>query len=678
MITAIEQHPNIVEHRAILNPAHIVIDTMDSLPEVITADQMKSLWHAIQEIIDNAGPGRFGSDNSSGYRKYSANIIALLVGSTVCLRSSEIISFRNILQIDKSELKIESSFWILDPDHKLSLDEKIERFILDSKSTKTASLISAKAENVLFPTSCFTYLSETITPEEFKHHCRILSSIVEQFEQFAVLQNRAKAVKSFYLKVAETTEIWSPLLVDLVLGNFSKTTAVVEEHLNLPEVKESVYTAQLVKQFMERTKTLQVIFPEMTNTTTFIFNLHRALGVNLPRAQLLSYEHKLYLNIIDLSVEFVEKPFNKQTFEAELLKNVANLIEMGHINSVKMWLATTIELTALLQKFVNEGRQPKDRTNYMLPLQSLLDLIENMLKPSLMASTETDEVRRNIDVIDLQTAHEQLEALVGLTEMKDKINEFISILKINKLRKEAGLKTANVNNHLVFAGNPGTAKTTVARLLSKICKDLDYLSVGHLVEVSRGDLVGQHIGATAPLTTKKFMQAMGGVLFIDEAYALNGGSSNDFGQEAISTLMKLMEDFRSDVIVIVAGYTKEMEKFLDSNPGFKSRFSKTLIFPEYSSDEMLLIFRKMVTENGYKMSSKVEEEFVKLIPTTRDKSFGNGRWVRSLFEGATINQAVRLDKMVNVPTVNQLKTITVEDLPEIEEIKNETSFIGFQ
>lgn len=264
---------------------------------------------------------------------------------------------------------------------------------------------------------------------------------------------------------------------------------------------------------------------------------------------------------------------------------------------------------------------------------------------------------------------EDLESLTGLTNIKADVKELISFVKTQKLRKEAGLKTVPVSLHLVFTGNPGTGKTTVARILARLYKQIGVLEQGQLVEVDRSQLVAGYVGQTAIQTQKKIQEAMGGVLFIDEAYTLSTGGQGDFGQEAIDTILKAMEDNRDNFIVIVAGYTDRMESFINSNPGLKSRFNKYFQFPDYTADELMVIFKNNCKKYEYTLSEDVEEKIkahIADMEAAKDENFANAREVRNYFEAIITNQAQRVSG-IEVPDREALTLITSEDLPEAQE-----------
>lgn len=266
---------------------------------------------------------------------------------------------------------------------------------------------------------------------------------------------------------------------------------------------------------------------------------------------------------------------------------------------------------------------------------------------------------------------EDLNELIGLTGIKHDVRELYDFTKIQKLRKDAGMKTVPVSMHLVFTGNPGTGKTTVARILARLYKQIGVLSTGQLVECDRSGLVAGYVGQTAVKTQKKIEEAMGGVLFIDEAYSLarSADQGTDFGQEAIDTILKAMEDHRDEFVVIVAGYTKPMETFIHSNPGLQSRFNKFIEFPDYTVDELLAIFDLNCRKYEYVPDPEAREQVKTLLMLRKaqmPENFANAREVRNLFESIITNQARRI-AVLEHPTKEEMQRITLEDLRDEED-----------
>lgn len=263
----------------------------------------------------------------------------------------------------------------------------------------------------------------------------------------------------------------------------------------------------------------------------------------------------------------------------------------------------------------------------------------------------------------------ELESMIGLHPVKHQIRHLANLAKVQKLRVKAGLPVPEMSNHLVFVGNPGTGKTTVARLLGQIFKDIGILQKGHLIETNRGGMVAGYIGHTAPKVMKLVDEAMDGVLFIDEAYTLTMKESpRDLGPEAIATLITVMEDHRDRLIVIAAGYPDEMNRFIDANPGLKSRFKNFIHFPDYNPDELFEIFLKICDDGKYSLTPEAEKKLVlkiEQISAERGKGFGNARAIRNLFEQCLTRQAKRI-LALGTQAREDLEILDSEDIPEIQ------------
>ena len=275
---------------------------------------------------------------------------------------------------------------------------------------------------------------------------------------------------------------------------------------------------------------------------------------------------------------------------------------------------------------------------------------------------QPSEAPESLPKEDMKDLLAELDGYIGLQTVKEEVHNLINMASVYQLRRQHDLPTTDMSLHLVFTGNPGTGKTMMARMMARIYRSLDILSRGQLVEVDRSGLVAGYVGQTAIKTQKVIEKAMGGVLFIDEAYALNGRSENDFGQEAIDTILKAMEDPRDDLVVIVAGYTDLMDRFIHSNPGLESRFNRFLLFDDYTTDEMVEIFRMQCKKGCYQLTEEAQPLIRDYIAEeSADDSFGNARGVRNLFEHVLVAQNNRLAAMEKI-TREDLMTITADDV----------------
>jgi len=327
----------------------------------------------------------------------------------------------------------------------------------------------------------------------------------------------------------------------------------------------------------------------------------------------------------------------------------------------------TDKLTAICDTSgVKNSRPPLDPLDYVTSGEPSFIEKNPVQTSAATASKNADTEKQEAEKPSFEELMAQLDGLVGLEEVKKDVKSVVNLMKVRKLRQENDLPVPPMSLHMVFMGNPGTGKTTVARLVSGLYASIGVLSKGQLVEVDRSGLVAGFVGQTALKTQEAIKSAIGGVLFIDEAYSLSSGGENDFGREAIETILKAMEDHRDDLIVIVAGYDGPMRNFLNSNPGLESRFNKYFNFPDYNGEELMEIFRGQCRKNGYVLTEETEIKALARFSAmyeNRGDNFGNGRDVRNCFEDMIVRQSNRVAAM-EAPDKDDLMAVLPEDMED--------------
>ncbi|MBQ2584580.1 MAG: AAA family ATPase [Erysipelotrichaceae bacterium] len=372
---------------------------------------------------------------------------------------------------------------------------------------------------------------------------------------------------------------------------------------------------------------------------------------------------------------FIEKITDKvqtqKLDEESLVKIISQLID-SLVTRCANQLEIKLEVDPSINEYLRSIYEPNDGIDSISPSVKKIynEMVDIALKhdecQQVRISYEDtikatfNEISLDLDIIDDAKAEreeiqKELDEIVGLEDVKNYLLSLENLIKINQIRKQKGLKTNEISKHMIFTGNPGTGKTTIARLVSRMMKAVGILKQGQLVEVTRADLVGKYVGHTAPLTMSVIQSALGGVLFIDEAYSLYRGKDDSFGLEAIDTLVKAMEDHRDDLIVILAGYTKEMKDFLEANSGLKSRFANIIEFSDYTGEELMLIAKSIAKGKDYVIAEdalRPLQDYFTLIQSRNDPNSGNGRLARNLVEDAILNQSKRLlnnpDAQMNV------------------------------
>ncbi|WP_309607936.1 AAA family ATPase [Flavobacterium sp.] len=494
--------------------------------------------------------------------------------------------------------------------------------------------------------------------------------------------------------------------ISILEESFLSIKEYIEGEIN---VDKTFFNQTFVQELKKETTSLLVICEELNKDAVFIQKINAKVNPNNANSFLFKTQQFFLSDIISI----YEKKANLETEKSlfafayyyDALRN-SHFADEKAINTLNK-LVSTSEFRENLKKIRNQNQiipQNSIQTNFLISVlseikhpkleeitvhfQKFIQFSYNLevektpeLKEILSPSTTTQNANSQVSFPPtddtLEKVLEELNELVGLENVKKDINELVNLLEIQKKRSVEGLKNIEIALHTVFLGPPGTGKTSVARLLSRIFKHLGFLSIGQMYETDREGMVAGFVGQTASKVDKAVQESKGGVLFIDEAYALTANSfGNDYGSEAVNTMLKRMEDHRDDLAVVVAGYTEPMKTFIESNPGLRSRFNRYFQFEHFKPTELFTIFESFCKKSDFILTEdaieKLKDTF-DLLYAKKDDGFGNARVIRNLFEKCVQNQANRIIKLEKI-TPEILKTFTEEDIPEPKETEKQVYF----
>ncbi|MEO7977611.1 AAA family ATPase [Flavobacterium sp.] len=487
--------------------------------------------------------------------------------------------------------------------------------------------------------------------------------------------------------------------IAIIEESFLSLKKYLETNIN-PD--EAVFTASFIKDLQKETARILETCKVLNQDTEFIQKINQEVNPTASRGLLFKAEHFFLSDIITLyDKEWANKNEKSQfvlAYYYDALRN--NHFAEENATAQLNQLVFTEEFKNQILKIKKENKiltSNAEQNRSLLPVvlsetrhikrDEILVQYQNFLSFAFDKKLESTTVfadflglslnkskNKEVEVLPeedtLEKVLKELNELVGLATVKKDVGELINLLEIQKKRSHQGLKNVEITLHTVFSGPPGTGKTSVARLLSRIFKHLGFLSKGQMYETDREGLVAGYVGQTATKVDAAVISSLGGVLFVDEAYALSQNAfGNDYGAEAVNTLLKRMEDHRDDLAVVVAGYTEPMKIFVESNPGLRSRFNRFFYFDHFSPVELLQIFESLCTKSDFIVSNDAKEKLsdtFDLLYKTKNESFGNARAVRNLFEKCVQNQANRIVKLKKI-TNKALKTLTEEDIPEPKE-----------
>jgi stage V sporulation protein K len=494
--------------------------------------------------------------------------------------------------------------------------------------------------------------------------------------------------------------------ISILEESFLSIKEYLEGEIN---TEKTFFNQNFVQELKASTTSLLILCEELNKEATFVQKINAQVNTNNSNSFLYKAEHFFLSDIISI----YEKKSNLETEKAlfsfayyyDALRN-KHFADEKAINTLNK-LVSSSEFRENLKKIRSQNQiipQNSNQTNFLVSVLSemkhpkLPEIIKHfekfiqfsynleiekvpeiaaILAPTLQQQSANSQVSFTPTDDTLEKVLQELNELIGLEEVKNDVKELINLLEIQKKRSEQGLKNIEITLHTVFLGPPGTGKTSVARLLSRIFKHLGFLSKGQMYETDREGMIAGYVGQTATKVDKAVEESKGGVLFIDEAYALTQNSfGNDYGAEAVNTLLKRMEDHRDDLAVVVAGYTEPMKVFIESNPGLRSRFNRFFHFEHFKPAELFTIFESLCKKSDFILTEdaieKLKDTF-ELLYSKKDEGFGNARVIRNLFEKCVQNQANRIIKLKKI-TPKILKTFTEEDIPEPKETQEQVYF----
>jgi stage V sporulation protein K len=473
--------------------------------------------------------------------------------------------------------------------------------------------------------------------------------------------------------------------------------------------EKTFFNQNYIQDLKKEATSLLILCKELNADATFIQKINELVNPSASNNLLFKTEHFFLSDIITIYEKKITSENEKSLFAFayyyDALRN-NHFADEKAINTLNKLVANSEFKDNLKKIRSNNQIVPKNsnQTNFLISvlseikhqkLQEFIKHYEKFLQFSYEMNTEkTSEIKEILSPTKtqqstnsnvsfppendtLEKVMEELNGLVGLENVKKDINELVNLLEIQKKRSAEGLKNIEIALHTVFLGPPGTGKTSVARLLSRIFKHLGFLSVGQMYETDREGMVAGYVGQTATKVDKAVDESKGGVLFIDEAYALTANSfGNDYGSEAVNTMLKRMEDHRDDLAVVVAGYTEPMKLFIESNPGLRSRFNRYFQFEHFNPSQLFTIFETFCKKSDFILTDDAVEKLkdtFDLLYAKKDEGFGNARVVRNLFEKCVQNQANRVVK-IKVITTDVLRALTEEDIPEPKDTENQVYF----